>query len=309
MKLKNINKIVNKFDKSFGINVKDIPIFDNLHKSSTVFETSVKKMICIINGINPDYIVKNDVNERCKLFAQKEKKSTSNHVYAFSELSSLKWDRTCMYSIRSNIFRKRWLTLVMTDILQNSESIAKNMIDAPHSEEELSIIKLSHIQKDLEYNTLKNTYSAKMFFIELAYYIDKRKHKVMNKVAQIIDSMLDVSSNTPIKKRSEDFMLFYISTLAYILTTSNNCNSKLKFHLIEGFRLGDDATEFIKYLGNLISENQLSYSFNAFINASPKIYSKDESREYKIGIASLEFIRFIFNDNKYICGYIRKVID
>ena len=309
MKLKNINKIVNKFDKSFGINVKDIPIFDNLYKSSTVFETSVKKMICIINDINPDCMVKEDVNERCKLFTQKVKKSATKHIYTFPELSSLKWDRTCMHSIKSNIFRKRWLTLVMTDILQNSESIAKNMIDTPHSEEELSIIKLSHIQKDLEYNVLKNTYTAKMFFIELTYYIDKRKHKVMNKVAQIIDSMLDVSSNTPIKKRSEDFMLFYISTLAYMLTTNTNCNSKLKFHLIEGYRLGDDATEFIKYLGKLIAENQLSYSFNAFINASPKIYSKDESREYKIGIASLEFIRFIFNDNKYICRYIGKVID
>ena len=309
MKLKNINKIVNKFDKSFGINVKDIPIFDNLYNSSTVFETSVKKMICIINGINPDYMVKTDINEKGKLFTQKQKvKKSTSKTYTFPELSSLKWDRTGMYSIKSNIFRKRWLTLILTDILQNSETIANHMVDAPHSEEELSIIKLSHIQKDLEHNALKNTYTSKMFFIELAYYIDKRKHKVMNKAAQIIDSMVDVSHNASIKKRSEDFMLFYISTLAYMLTTSNG-NSKLKFHLIESFRLGDDATEFIKYLGKLISENQLSYSFNAFINASPKIYSKDESREYKIGIASLEFIRFIFSDDKYICRYIGKVID
>ena len=311
-KYKNMREFVNEFDKTFDIKLnrkkyKDV-IGKEIDNQIDIFESTTKRLICNINKVSDDYLLKdmeNDTSER--MFIPKDSKRVETST--FEELSNLKWlDEGISFPIKSATFRKRFETLLLISIVRNIEFIAYNMLDQPHSEDEFTLVTLSQMTSDIEkIITSPNSHETKLMLIKWCHYIDSCKHKTISKFNDTIDEIrLLVSTPLTTRKTNHDMMLFYISKLAFMLATDRKPKS-IRYDLIDGYRLGDDATQFLKYMGEKINEKDRSLVFEAFIVSSPQMQTEIDDPDIMIARTALSFVEFILSDIRWVKRFISKI--
>lgn len=308
-----IRDYVNRFDKSFNVKLKrkkDV-IYKEIDNQIDIFESSLKRIMCALNDIDEEYLSRDIENETTeKMFIPKNYKRVE--TASFEELSSLHWldNDNSTFKTNSSIFRKRFITLILSAVIENIEFIAYNMVDQSHSEDELTLMRLNEMITNSErFITDLNAHTTKMLAVRWCHFMDSHKFKCIKKINNCIDDIMSIcNTSIIIRKQNHDLMLYYIAQLAYFLATDSTTKS-IKYESIEGYRLGDDASSFLKYVGEKINSKDRSLVFDAFIVASPNVpgITDNDDRDIITAKTALAFVDFILSDIRWVRRFIKNI--
>ena len=319
---------VNKFDKSFGLKLKH-PVWDNAKEYKNIISSKtdfgIAGLLCVINGINAnEYIQSNKKGEVQLLYP------VSPYYPKFMFDSAVNWETNKTYDTSSFIFRVRYLSILLSYLIGNSNNIVKQYIRSEgytHSNNARALVFLKDYMRDiiLFINLLLSRDSTyKNMILKINQYLSYTDKKIKsNKLYELLNGHvvnLRRSMNTNIitsRFADDDMCIFMLLKISYMLA-SNKTNLKVipKFRFIEGATVKHDLLKLIEELGLAILENtheeKFSIGFMSFTDARPKIKTDwvNESKDnypLKVGILALGYTSFVMDD-KHITKFINEML-
>ena len=319
-------KEVNRFDKKFGLSLKDPDIWMEPEMYLESFldnsDKNIGDYIYILNGIPLEELVDEfGVFQAVPVNPEKKK---------FQELSCLNWEDTVTtYEKSDKYFKLRFITQILYHFLGRIDRISmrKNKEKNTLSEAENSIIISMDIVKDINrfincYLNPKSTYQN--IIIKIFYHLSYSKKKISYKElsenvhSMVIDLRKNINHGIFDKRETfdEDMVINIILQLAYMFATGD-CNSKNgvpKFKHIEGCAIKNDIFGLIEYLGKSIRNyGKFHPMFKAFSAARPKIVNTRNKEafvnpDFRMGLIALSFAELMMHNNKYISRAIEKMV-
>ena len=324
IKSNDLRKAVNDSDKELGLELGHESIYSYtsfmVDDLTDDFDNSVLKLIAKLNKIDNIYQSSDryrNINLDGKMYRAKDTDSIDNSNAVkiddsnFVEYSKLKWDTDRGFKTNSNIFNKRFYTLILLKLLGNSERIANNRRDLPHSEDEFKSIVINKYIKLIDSMTNIKSTDSKLQLLELLYYVKKKNTSYMNTLISTISTLkIGISKSLLIKnKLHDDVIIFTIIKLVLLLTTGSLKSLEcIEFASIEHCTFEHNFDEFLEYIGSIISDNRYT-AFENFIRCRPYVYKNAETKNMHNLYLGLEYAKFILSDYKYIIKYINKIED
>jgi hypothetical protein len=323
-----LTKEVNKCDKYLGVKVKK---HDAYSEPEQVFgvacaeaQSYIAKLITVINGIDPD-----------AYFSTSETYGTVSGPIGpknieFTELSDLEWEKNNKYEMNTLIFKCRFLTAYLQDIMCSLEKISMNRYYKSHNKfgpYEHSYFYLKDLLADIQRLCLcminGNDYSNILMknLMHSSYLKKKVNSKKLNKTIYAAITELRTGVH-PANILTEDFMsddmvIYSLLRIAYMLSTNDlDLENIPSFEYIEGATREHDLIRLIEELGSSIliehKYKKRPSMYKAFNTAEPLImtnYSNVNDDLYlSIGIRALVYADFIINDKK-IHKFVMKMIN
>lgn len=334
MRVDELIKAVNEFDKSFGLKLKHPGIWSKPEKFLPVFEgnaeVGIAKLVATLNDINlEEYYSDAFMNSLgIDMFPMHPDSEE------FCDESDLDW-RGRTYKTSSLMFRRKFLTCVLTNYMGRLEKIgvrkAGDRYKKAHSMNEKTILMIKELMEHISRFTKCLVYNKPYKNIILLVNEDLsfgRKNVEQAKLKKRLNSMvIDTRSNLKgsiLKERfmDDDIAINNILQIAYMLVTLdyNGSNGVPKFKHIEGATIEYDLVMLFEKLGKEIIKKsyrkgkyQLSPLFKAFIDARPKIRSQyhAEDKDFEtihIAILALEYTKFFMCD-KYVDKFIDRMLE
>lgn len=328
-----LTKAVNDYDKKFGIKIKKRDMWNEPLAYKNVLEAkcdmNIASLICIVNGIDCKEYFETDNSE----FGYGTiSKPISTYDAVFTDYSLLYWNYNKRYSVNSLMFRCRFLTLVMSQMLDRIDKITSNMCDNrfhyKHSKTEYQIVLTKNIMNHLItfINIMINPdNSYKNIILKMNEYLSYTKNKVNHeKLRNLLNNHIIETRKSMTKSPfngekflSDDVCIFNTLKIAYMLATDRTDVDVLpKFKHIENATVKHDLSKLIEALGDEIiySTKGKKYNpmFRAFVEASPSIYSQfykeaKHNDSLRFGILALGFTSFVMNDY-YVEKFIKKML-
>ena len=313
--------MVNTCDKKYGIRLKHPDIWADPTQYLQVIEAkadmNLAALICCLNGVSVKKYFDTDTETGYGTIC----KPVGIQHLCFTEVSALNWDdKKTKYHPESLIFRCRFITLVLSQLLGRIDSItyreALKRYKYRHSRSERRIM----LTKDAMNYILRFVLimisqepSYKNIILKMHEYVSYTKNKV-NHVE--LRNMLNGHILTVRKGMAESFMtdrfmsddlaIYNILKIAYMLATNKtNLDIIPNFEYIEGATVKHNLIKLIEELGYQIIQNtrdkKYAPMFKAFIEARPSVWSQfykesEENYAIQIGLLSLAYTKFVFND-------------
>lgn len=325
--IETLTKEVNKCDKHMGVNLKN---GDPYKEPKNVYEISsinannyLGSIIAVLNGINPDVYFSNDENEKFYVYSYND--------IEFVELSNLEWEKDNKYQTNSLIFKKRFLTSYLLDMISKIDKITINKYNSNKNPligfYEHRYFYLKEIISDIRTLVLcmindKEYQNILLANILNTSYIKKKNNKNVNKLLYGLIINLKEGTKTSILEKeafmTDDMVIYSILKIAYILCTGDsNVSCIPKFKYIEGATRKDDLIKLIDELGALIfakrKYNKRPIMYAAYNRANPLVlsnYTDANDNWYRsIGIRALDYTSFVLHDKtctKFITDMINK---
>ena len=327
---------VNKADKAYGIRLKHPEIWSEPYNFVDIITAkanlNLAALICSVNGIPISKYFDTDTETGYGTICKPVDVNDSLFMY----MSILEWNnKKDVYNTDSLIFRCRFLTLVMLEVIGRIDDIAyrefKEKYDYRHSKSEKRIVITRDIMNDIIrfILVLMNTKSSYKNIIllmneHLSYTKKKVDHTELRNLinGHVLNTRKGMEENLFSERFLDDDLAIYnILKISYMLAT-NKTNVKVipKFKHIEGATVKHDLIKLIEELGSQIIYNskdrKYSPMFMSFIKARPSVWSqfyKEDKENYAIhiGLLSLAYTKFIFNDknmDKFIDEMMKKGI-
>lgn len=316
---------VNKFDKKFGVRLKHPNAWREPEEYRLTYidrcKSELTNLVCILNGVDPrDYYGNNFLYANSKLFR------VTPMDYDFSSLSNLEWYQNGEYPVSSTIFKSRYLTYILTKLLDRFERISERRFKGKKHEKYDRILMMdTKLMRDIVtfinavyYDEYKNIMIR--IHNRLTYGYKSVKARKINKL--VTDISMDCRGCfqkglfSTSKIMPDDLILIRVFSLAYYLVTDNHKGTGIpKFKKVEGKTTSDDLLFMIEKLGEEIIKSHKNYNvlFKAFITASPKITSSYGNQAYdneavRVGIIALTYTKFFMND-KNIDKFIDEILN
>ena len=315
--IKDICYEVNKFDKSFGVRLKHPEIFytDKAYtKEMLKYANSIlSTLFARINNIDPKSICITDPDDE----EYGSMQDSDNISYLLSKYSILGWDDDIPYNISDIRFKMRFMSCIILLMIDNIGKICKNVIHKgkgyyKHSIDEQVFMLIPEVIKLVSscVNLMIYNKPYKNTLIQIILYLSYSKKKIKNhKLQDFINYELQpmydsVKPRISIVNYSEDDVVIHsLLCTAYVFATNLTNHYKVipEYTNIEGATFKHDLSKLISVLGEAILDKKLSDVFDAFLSSSPIVKTgftpeciKD--RNLVMGLYSLEFVKFIFND-------------
>ena len=338
MNKKELIKSVNDYDKSFGIDLKRPEVFSNpsVYKEILLLrvDTFITKIVCEINGIDYNKFLTETTLPENNFYDYKLFKSEDVMTKKFTDLSDLKWDSDEKYNKSSEMFRYRFITIVLYKLLGNIGIIAENIIkngpeNKRHSVDEQSIIIIKEIFENILTFTKiiidgsVNYGNIILKINEYLSYIDDKKENTKKYNIEINKTSIELRNNisyaelnsnmvyglfTPTETGNLDDIIIYnilkLCTYFSIRTTSDKYVPDFKY--IKNSTRYHDLIKLIQEIGeNVLRKTNGVYPplLYSFVNASPKVKSEYNTEAYenesvRVGLLLLEFVDFILDTTK-----------
>lgn len=327
---KELIKAVNDYDKSFGIDLKRPEVFSNpsVYKEILLLRVDafITEIICRINGIDSGEFLKETDIEENDFYNGKLFKSEDVMTPRFTDLSNLNWGSDDKYNQSSDLFRYRFLTIVLYKFLGNIGKITMNIIKnnpdeiQHHSIDEQSIMIIKNIFENILVFSkiiICGDVPHKIIILKINEYLSYTKNmkevtvrqynEKVNKIALEIRSLISSDGLFNPSPEIDDLLIYNILKLCTLLSIKTVSDDYVPdFEYIKNATRYHDLINLIQEIGeNVLRETNGKYPplLYAFINASPKVKSEYniESHEYesiRIGLLLLDFVEFILDDNK-----------
>lgn len=323
---------VNRLDKKFDIHLKKHNLFTEpemiVQYTNSRFQMYLVAVICTLNGM--------DVSEYCyssETYGQASGPIGIQHA-EFTDLSLLNWSkRSCHLPEKTVAFKCKFLTLLLSDIMYQTDKISKRMF--------INSGKLIG-RYEHQYFYLKELIRDTQKFISV-YLMGNDSENIMLKFHQNLAIGQSSSGRTRLNRKireskselknglkrkfipltktfemtmPEDIAIYTIIRLSYMLATNNSDIRGLpEFKQIEGADTSYDLRGLIESLGSCIREYQKykkrPIMYKAFNDAKPLIKSTyldiNENEYLSIGYRSLEYTKFLMQD-KNIVRFINKML-
>lgn len=314
---------VNAYDKEHGIKLKHPDVwadpfsFRNIAESKA--DMNIGALICIVNGVKVEDYFETDTSDShygtiCGPIGV--------NYAQFTEFSVLEWqDMKTTYNTDSLIFRCRYLTLVLGQIMGNLSKITELEVYEKrkmfrHSGDEQRILLLKDImEKTIRFVNIiltPNTSYQNIILLmqeHVSYTKRKVKHEELRNLinGHVIETRNNMKTD-PITGRflTDDMCIYNVLKIAYMLATNKtNVDTLPKFKYIEGATVKHDLVLLIEELGAQILSNikgkKYAPMFGAFVEARPIVWTEfyketQENFAIRIGILSLAYTKFVFND-------------
>lgn len=318
----NLCKEVNAFDKEFGIKLGKINPYSEPELVFQEFVDSFRSflygVICEINGIPLEaYCVNGKITHKFE-------------DTKFTDLSKLKWESKKKFDVNTHLFKCRFLTLFLIDLMDRLDRIALKKYDYlskfKTGKYENGYFYMKKIADDTRrfikvmlsgnsYGNIMLKMNQNCSFIrtkktdpvELNKFIFDIRHELKNG----LKSSLLIQKDMP-----DDIAINSILQLAYLICTGDTSLDELpNFRDIEGADTSYELRGLTEALGSAIMKNR-EYEkrpllYLAYNRARPQIYSKykdiNENWFISVGVRALEYTKFFCND-KYITKFINKMI-
>lgn len=327
---------VNDCDKKYGIRLKHPEIWADPTQYLQIIEAkcdmNIAAIICCVNGVSVKDYFETDTETGYGTIC---KPVGIDHV-CFTDQSILNWqDTKSKYEPDSLIFKCRYLTLVLSQLLGRLESVtyreSVKRYKHRHSRSERRIM----LTKDVMNYILKfaliminNDQSYKNIILKMHEYVSYTKNKVehlelRNTLNGHVLNLRRGMAKSSINERfmSDDLAIYNILKISYMLATNKtNLDVIPNFEYIEGATVKHDLIKLIEELGSRIIQNtrdkKYAPMFKAFIEARPSVWSqyyKESSENYaiQIGLLALAYTKFVLNDggtDKFIDTMMKKGI-
>ena len=288
-----------------------------IERAETISENTSEAMlrlICVINGVNYEQYY-NSIT----MFNEFGLGPSDPN---FIELSPVEWDNPKSVRQDSVLFKTKFLTLLFTSILGNSNKLINNTKNNYKIDNNKAKAKLSN---ELNFEFYKachkvaydsyanNNWSDGILYLNrllVGSVLKNDADNVVRSITSILDRILSGIKYNPIEGRLLDnvSVIYQLFRLSYILITYDVSYSKMlssdKF--LELNIDGDLSQIMFKYgkkLGKYISNNKkyVNPMFIAFLRANPALYSNMKSAvnpEISLSLYALNFLNFIVNNDK-----------
>ena len=305
---KYVQESVNEFDKEFKGNKKTEP--EKLFKDTVdKMEDFLRVIIYEINGA--DETVYLSKKKKVKIIDSEEMMKKSNLCWYHPEYN---------IGMNSMIFRGRYLSLFLSEILHDFDRMATNqykvLCDTNTGYYENSYMYLSGIIKDLKRFImvfLSGEHYGNILlqiFQDCSYLTSTKSYPPMinRMVREITDNIkagLYCKYGIYPMEMDEDIAIDSILKLAYMLVTGRNDIDKAlpKFKKIEGKKASDNLRPLIINLGKAIDNTKFKNRhpmYLAFTHSDPLIMSKfkdiNENLYVSNGVRALEYVKFFCDD-------------
>lgn len=328
-------KAVNSYDKKFGIKLKKKDIWsDPVSYKEIMFAKSdiiLAAMICAVNGIKyEDYF---ETDDYTGFNYGTISKPVSVESPVFTDFSVLDWDSKKTYRTDSLMFRCKFLTLVISQMLARIDKITENEFDKcynyKHSKDEYQIILTNNILNHLLLFIRimihqENSYAN--IILKINEYLSCSKNKVNHRDLRNLLNNNIIETRESMKKNPfgerflpDDMCIYNVLKISYMLATNkNNVKVLPEFKYIENATVKHDLIKLIEELGNEIlcatKGKKFNPLFRAFVESRPVVktqFSKEIKNNYElhVGIMALSFTKFVMCDetmNKFIDEMLKK---
>ena len=304
---------------------------DVFNREIEVSRLEIAKMMCRINGIDPKtFFVKTKKGLYSKPISTRITTLDEND---FIYRSNLGWKDSYSYSVDSLKFRLRFLSVMMEEISNKLDKMAKQryrLSDEKWGLYENGYFHIKTIMTDIQklssamtVNTQINYRNNLLITIFDTSYggpkkynpkknLDSSKHNPKDLNGRILAGVralqtgLNPKNLFTDKLMEDDIAMYNIFRIAYMLSTGNDDNSNLfSFKVLEGHSKDDNLTSIIKALGTSILKSHAYGTpivYKAFHEARP-IISANISGEYHdsaviMGVEALYMVKFVCNDEK-----------
>lgn len=325
---------VNEFDKSFGLKLKHPDIWREPENFTEILfaktDMNIGSLICILNGIDIEDYFETDTEIGYGTIC----KPISTDSEEFTALSVLNWDGDkTVYNTDSLIFRCRFISLVLSQLLGRTDKIVKREVKdnyKKHSTSEREIMMTKKFINDvIRFVKIMIVSDApyKNIILKMHEYISygrkKYDHQELKKLlnGHILNTRSGIKKELLFKRFMDDDLLIYnILKISFMLTTNHtNVDVVPKFKYIEGATVKHDLIKLIEELGvKIIKTGDKKYApmFRAFVEARPAVYTeyREEAKEnysIHIGLLAIAYTEFVFNDDdmsKFISEVMKKGI-
>lgn len=310
-----LTKEVNKCDKLMGVKLKT---GDPYKEPKIIYEISsmnannyLGSVIAVLNGIDPEIYFSKDENERIYVYGYND--------IEFVDLSDLEWEKDNKYPVDSLMFKKRFLTSYLLDMISRIDKLTINKYN--NSVHKVGFYEhryfyLKEIISDIRTLVLcmvneKDYQNILLANILNTQYLKKKNNYKVNKLLYgLITNLKDGMKTTILEKESfmsDDMIIYSLLKIAYILCTGlSNVDVIPKFKYIEGATRNDDLIKLIDELGAQIYSQKDYYKrpiiYEAYNRANPMVvsnYTDANDNWYRsIGIRALNYTSFVLNDKK-----------
>lgn len=314
-----IRKEVNRFDKKFGINLKDPDVWTDSLVYRPIMEehasANLGAILCIINGIPVSEFY--DVYSDRPGDAYVQTKPIGVRNKEFTDVSKLQWNSTANHNTKSTMFRARYLSLLAGNFLGKISKLTGKMVPKNTvNRDEKRIVKTNTFMDDLTNLSMAmmsencgfSNRLLKMF--DYCNYTDKKSYdREASKLAvqYVLNFRRGVAKSLLQKEKflSDDLAIFVALKAAYTLATGKSNASKVlpKFKEIEGATVNHDLSLLLEELGRQIllnRDSKLFPMFRAFMQARPSIKTSfykeaSENAALNMGIYAIAFVGFVCN--------------
>lgn len=327
-------KAVNDYDKKYGIKLKHPEIWSDptnyLQIISAKADMNLAALICCLNGVTVNEYFETDTETGYGTIC----KPVGIDYSCFTSSSILKWsNQKSNYRTDSLIFRCRYLTLILTQLMGQIELVSHkevaNRYKYKHSKTERQIM----VTKDVMNYIIKfilimisPEQSYQNIILKMHEYVSYTKknvkhnelRNVLNKHVLTIRKCMKEDLLTE-RFMSDDLAIYNILKVSYMLATNKtNLDVIPNFKYIEGATVKHNLIKLIEELGDQIIHNtkdrKYSPMFRAFIEARPSVWSqfyKESKDNYaiQVGLLALSYTKFVLNDktlDKFIDDMMKK---
>lgn len=323
---------VNAMDKAFGLRLKHPDIYAEPHQYYQVMEAQAQMysagLICVFNGIDlGDYFETDELSGYGTIC-----KPVGIMHPVFRASSALNWDGRSKYGHKSLMFRCRFLTEVLFEVMCNIDRITKRetkeKFTMKHSFDEQRIIVCKKVMDDCSrlvklMITPKKEFKNSLLIMQehVSYTMKNVNHQNLKK--KLNSHVLNLRHGTKkdpftqTRLLSDDIIINDLLEIAYMLATNRTDIKNLpKFKFIEGATVNHNLVKLITHLGDAILRAEHDTGFNrmfrAYINARPRVYSdfaNECNNDLRVlyGCVALGFASFVMND-KFISSFVDEMM-
>lgn len=241
----------------------------------------------------------------------------------FLNNSKLNWKFELYDSINSSMFKRKFLTLILTEIMTNLGTVSNNtykdsmdLVGLDYSPKYYLSENISDINNFTKIFMFGNEYQNiifKLFKLSLNLNNDIKRTKIYDKVKELTFLLRKNTNNTFCRYNEipDDILVYSLFQLMYLVITEDLTFKYIpNFQNIENRSLDDNFTDYIKKFGKCIRNSKnISLFYSSFINSNPyiDIELNSDSENLIEGYQALVFIDF-FTNNKGIHKLVKKII-
>lgn len=272
------------------------------------------KLICVLNGIDPDDYLRN-----VGMFSGKMLMKDIN----FIDMSCIDWNTHRSYNINTTEFKSKFMSILLRKIMGRDGKIIKNIknrYNIPKKD------KSYNLAKDVNFELFKTCYNLttsimnhdnnirQLLFDVNKYAVATTSNNDMNEMSYNIEYLInEIIVNTRYDGFSGRYydngtVVYELLRIAYIMITNDmECEDFINGKKFIGLHIEEDLSGYLykfgKRLRKHIKKNKKSISplFKAFVDAGPEIGSNSiyaDNPDIGLVHLSLLFLKFMINDKR-----------